>query len=83
MTSFDTVNKREQLRVISKQFEELVFALSVGKQRYRTHSYVRFEGFTAVTMKNGVFWDVTPCGSCKNQRFGGTYRLHHQGDKNR
>jgi hypothetical protein len=26
----------------------------------------RFEVFTAVTMKNGVFWDVTPCGSCKN-----------------
>jgi hypothetical protein len=24
-------------------------------------------------MKNGVFWDVTPCGSCKNRRFGGTY----------
>jgi hypothetical protein len=22
--------------------------------------------------KNGVFWDVTPCGSCKNRRFGGT-----------
>jgi hypothetical protein len=21
-------------------------------------------------MKNGVFWDVTPCGSCKNRRFG-------------
>jgi hypothetical protein len=19
-------------------------------------------------MKNGVFWDVTPCGSCKNRR---------------
>jgi hypothetical protein len=34
--------------------------------------FVRFEVFTAVTMKNGVFWDVTPCGSCKNQRFGGT-----------
>jgi hypothetical protein len=30
---------------------------------------VRFEIFTAVTMKNGVFWDVTPCGSCKNRRF--------------
>jgi hypothetical protein len=27
---------------------------------------LRFEVFTAVTMKNGVFWDVTPCGSCKN-----------------
>jgi hypothetical protein len=25
--------------------------------------YVRFEVFTAVTMKNGVFCDVTPCGS--------------------
>jgi hypothetical protein len=34
--------------------------------------YVRFQGVTAVTMKNGVFWDVTPCGSCKNRRFGGT-----------
>jgi hypothetical protein len=33
---------------------------------------VRFEVFTAVTMKNGVFWDVTPCDSCKNRRFGGT-----------
>jgi hypothetical protein len=34
--------------------------------------FVRFEVFTAVTMKNGVFWDVTPCGSCKNRSFGGT-----------
>jgi hypothetical protein len=33
---------------------------------------VRFEVFTAVTLKNGVFWDVTPCGSYKNPRFGGT-----------
>jgi hypothetical protein len=24
-------------------------------------------------MKNTVFWDVTPCGSCKSRRFGGTY----------
>jgi hypothetical protein len=34
-------------------------------------------------LKNGVFWVVTPCGSCKNRRFGGTWRLLHQGDKNR
>jgi hypothetical protein len=27
---------------------------------------------TAVTMKNGVFWDVTPCGYCKNGHFGRT-----------
>jgi hypothetical protein len=44
---------------------------------------LRFEVFTAVTTKNGVFWDVTPCGSCKNRCFGGTWRLFHQGDKNR
>jgi hypothetical protein len=29
---------------------------------------VRCEVFTAVTMKNVVCWDVTPCGSCKNRR---------------
>jgi hypothetical protein len=34
--------------------------------------HVRFEVFTAVTMRNGVRWDVTPCSSCKNRRFGGT-----------
>jgi hypothetical protein len=34
-------------------------------------------------LKNGVFWVVTPCGSCKNRRFGGTWRLLNQGDKNR
>jgi hypothetical protein len=34
--------------------------------------FIRFEVFTAVAMKNGVFWDVTPCVSCKNRRFGGT-----------
>jgi hypothetical protein len=28
-------------------------------------------------MKNAIFWHVTPCGFYKrNQRFGGTYRLH-------
>jgi hypothetical protein len=25
-----------------------------------------------VILKNGVFWDVIPCGSCKNQRLRGT-----------
>jgi hypothetical protein len=45
-------------------------------------SHVRFDVFTTVTMKNAIFWDVTPYGSCKNQHFGGTYCLHHQGDRN-
>jgi hypothetical protein len=43
---------------------------------------VRFEVFTSVAMKNGVIWDVTPCGSYKNLRFGGKYHFLHQGDKN-
>jgi hypothetical protein len=34
--------------------------------------HVRFEVFMAVTVKNGVFRDVTPYGSCKNRRFRGS-----------
>jgi hypothetical protein len=30
-------------------------------------------------VKNGAFWDVTPCGSCKNRRFWETWSLLHQG----
>jgi hypothetical protein len=33
-------------------------------------------------LKNATFCDVKPSGSCRNRRFVGTYRLHHQGDKN-
>jgi hypothetical protein len=43
--------------------------------------HVRFEVFTAVTMKNAVFWDKVPCRSCVNRRFGKTCRLHLQGRK--
>jgi hypothetical protein len=32
-----------------------------------------------VTVKNAVFWDVAPCRSCVNRRFGETYRLQLQG----
>jgi hypothetical protein len=28
--------------------------------------------FKQETVKNDVFWGVTPCGSCKSRRFGGT-----------
>jgi hypothetical protein len=30
-------------------------------------------------MKNAVFWDVGPCSSCVNRRFGGKYRPHLHG----
>jgi hypothetical protein len=32
---------------------------------------VRFEVFTAVTMKKAVFWDLAPYRYCVNRRFGG------------
>jgi hypothetical protein len=41
-------------------------------------SYVRFEVFTAVTVKNVIFWDIMSCGSYKNQHFGGMFHLHDQ-----
>jgi hypothetical protein len=47
-----------------------------------TNNVLRFEVFTAITMKNVVFWDVAPCRYFFNQRFGGTYRLHLQGRRN-
>jgi hypothetical protein len=34
------------------------------------YCYESFEVFTAVTVKNVVFWVVMPCDSCKNRRFG-------------
>jgi hypothetical protein len=52
-------------------------------RKFAAYSLVRFEVFTAVTMKNGVILDITLCGSCKTRRFRGKYRLHHQRDKNR
>jgi hypothetical protein len=32
----------------------------------KRNNYLRFEVFTAITMKNAVFTDVTPRGSCNN-----------------
>jgi hypothetical protein len=48
-----------------------------NKNSLYNKSRVRYEVFTAVTMKNAVFWDITPCGSCKNWHFRGMYCLHY------
>jgi hypothetical protein len=34
-------------------------------------------------MKNLILWDVTPCGCCKNRRFGRSHLFIIGGDKNR
>jgi hypothetical protein len=41
----------------------------IGKIRNIKPIYVKFEAFAVLTMKNSIFWDVTPCGSCKNLVF--------------
>jgi hypothetical protein len=53
-----------------------------SKTMYHLIAHARFEIFMAVTTKNAIFWDVTPCDSCKNWCFRGLYNLHHQGGKN-
>jgi hypothetical protein len=45
-------------------------------QRHSTF-LARFEVLMTVIMKNTVFCNIMPFGSCENRRFGETYRLHH------
>jgi hypothetical protein len=51
------------------------FRLLALRLSYATQYYDK------VLMKNAVFWDVAPCRTCMNQRFGGTYRFHFQSRK--
>jgi hypothetical protein len=37
---------------------------------------------TTLMVRNAIFWNVTLCVCRENQRFRGTYHLHHQGQKN-
>jgi hypothetical protein len=61
------VNRRRKFVMFPNAVHDCAHALT-----YKAYKLVRFEVFTAMTMKNGVLWDATPCGSCKNRRFGGT-----------
>jgi hypothetical protein len=74
-------NRRENLKYyIALTGWNLYRRRNVSPVRYELGFYipggnivhVRFEVFTAVTMKNVVFWEVTPFSSCKNRYFGGT-----------
>jgi hypothetical protein len=63
-------------------FGELVLQLYCSSDMLTCVSLQDFEVLTVVTMRNAVFWDVKPCGSCKSPHFGGTKCFHHRGDKN-
>jgi hypothetical protein len=43
---------------------------------------VGFDVFTAVTIRNAAFWDVSPRGFTINRRFEGTFGIHLQGRRN-
>jgi hypothetical protein len=52
--------------------------LEFANQEIRISAFlVRFDVSTVVTTKNCVFWDVTPCGPCKNWRLGGTLAVNN------
>jgi hypothetical protein len=51
--------------------------IHITKSLGTSSDHVIFEVFTVVSINNVVFWDVTPCDSCKKRRFGGAYRIHH------
>jgi hypothetical protein len=57
--------ERNSLDPRKGDFLKLMMQSSRILERYTT-------GMNCIVLKNGVFWDVTPCGSCKNRRFGGT-----------
>jgi hypothetical protein len=73
------IDVSEECIISLTRIGDLGATLAVASNRSTPHGvtsqmtvfFIRFEIFTAVTMKKGVFWDVTPCGSCKNRRFGG------------
>jgi hypothetical protein len=50
------------------------------KRKFEQAYCERFEVFTALALKNAVYWVVTPRGSCEIRCFEGTCRLHHQAE---
>jgi hypothetical protein len=76
-----------------KRFEGIYVHVKLGLNSIKCNNvfsnkmkllHVGFEDLTAVVMKSTIFWDITPCSPLSvNWRFGGTYRLHLQGRRNK
>jgi hypothetical protein len=60
----------------SPQHIAILDKLSRLLEKWNIFKFVRFEVFTAVTMKNVALWDVALCRSCVNRRFEGTSVSH-------
>jgi hypothetical protein len=49
----------------------LTFYITGEKTKIFLNQRLRSTSTPRSNQKKGVSWDVTPCGSCKNRRFGG------------
>jgi hypothetical protein len=76
IVGFPAKIRNGHLRIQVRSFSACANLLDVWVHMYVCKQiyicYVRFEIFTAVTMKNAVFWGVAPCRICMNRRFGVT-----------
>jgi hypothetical protein len=57
---------RSLLWIIQECTMEVFLENLVVRTAHYIHTYIH----TYIHVKNGVFWDDTPCGSCKNRCFG-------------
>jgi hypothetical protein len=67
--------QRSTAQPISRQ-NFLVRSFDIATWNHRSIFKASCQSRNAI--KNGVFWVVTPCGSCKNRRFGGTFSVSKQ-----
>jgi hypothetical protein len=70
------------LAVPRARLEQYETALCRGKL-LTNGSVLGVEVFTAVAMKNALFWDMAKCEFIINRHFGGTHHLHLQGKRNK
>jgi hypothetical protein len=59
-------------RILAASWNKINKANPNRKGAFSLFYSCKIEVFTAVPMKNGVFWDFRPCGSCNNRYFWGT-----------
>jgi hypothetical protein len=75
--AYTSTLKMEKVRSSATSMKFYHITLTHIPEYANLHSHhARFEAFTAVTMKNVVFWDMTLRRSSVNRRFGGTCRPH-------
>jgi hypothetical protein len=81
VTPWNMVDVNRRCGRTSVSIESLPWELQIAQTECR---FVRFELFIAVVWKSIIFWDMTPCSLLSfNWSFGGIYRLHLQGRRNR